>query len=590
MVRLVSIFSLVAAATASSCTSFASVVQGNTNSPPAGLGIPDCAYITANSAAICNTMAAWDIANSDTCYLKGPGYGCTINAGQFSTTVAIYCQLGPAAPVGTATASASGSATNTPSATRTGTPSNSPTPSNVPAYYFDSITDFNGVQGNNGWTYGFYTGNGYPNYNLAGRYGLPSDGTIQQAWLYNPSCNGWVSNYELMPNDGMNCNTPSCSSVKPSILWTNPYPVAFYMKIIVTLQALENCGNGVQMNLAVNGGTIWNNIVNYGMGTQRITYIGTYVNSVELTGQPNFGCNCAHMSYHIALIPVAATPSTTSTASLTGSATRSAFASISANGSATASLSALASISATGSTSISLSAIATSSASGSTSVSLSPVATPSASGSASVSLSPVASPSGSGSASASATTSTTETSTLTATPTPSQTPTISLTSSITPTPSPTSSVTPSRSITPTGSITPTSSATGSPSMNVTIIYENAPMSKGVIAAIAFSSIFGILVAIVCCGALGVMLRRSPPPTQTVAERRPSTIERRASAVAERRASAVQRSASIVAVVERRDSKASEPRRNSIVASAAERRKSTLELRAVEVQIEKKDLT
>lgn len=126
-------------------------------------------------------------------------------------------------------------------------------------------------------------------------------------------------------------------------------------------------------------------------------------------------------------------------------------------------------------------------------------------------------------------------------------------------------------------------------MNVTIIYENAPMSKGVIAAIAFSSIFGILVAIVCCGALGVMLRRSPPPTQTVAERRPSTLaERRASAVAERRASSVQRTASVIAVVERRDSKASEPRRNSIV--GPERRKSTLELRAVEVQIEKKDLT
>jgi len=125
-------------------------------------------------------------------------------------------------------------------------------------------------------------------------------------------------------------------------------------------------------------------------------------------------------------------------------------------------------------------------------------------------------------------------------------------------------------------------------MNVTIIYENAPMSKGVIAAIAFSSIFGILVAIVFCGALGVMLRRSPPPTQTVAERRPSTIERSASAVAERRASSVQRTASVIAVVERRDSKASEPRRNSIV--GPERRKSTLELRAVEVQIEKKDLT
>ena len=312
MVRLVSIFSFVAAAAAQSCTSLSSVVEGNTNSPPAGLGIPGCAYVTANSAAICNTMAAWDIANSDTCYLKGPGYGCTINSGQFSTTVALYCQLGPAAPVGTATASASGSATRT------------------------------------------------------------------------------------------------------------------------------------------------------------------------------------------------AIPSVSVSASV------------------------------------------------------------SASGSASVTITPTAS----GSASAS----TTETSTLTATPTPSQTPTLSLTSSITPTPTPSQTPTLSltSSITPSYSMTPT----GSPSMNVVIIYENAPLSKGLVAAIAFSSIFGLLVVIVCCGAVGIFLRRSPPAAQAL-------TERRASAVAERRAS-------VVAVTERRPSKVAEPRRNSIV--EPERRKSTLELRTVEVQIEKKDLT
>jgi hypothetical protein len=319
MVRLVSIFSLVAAAAAQSCTSLSSVVQGNTNSPPAGLGIPGCAYVTANSAAICNTMAAWDIANSDTCYLKGPGYGCTINPGQFSTTVAVYCQLGPAAPVATATASAS-----------------------------------------------------------------------------------------------------ATSSAKAT-----------------------------------------------------------------------------------------------------------------------------------------------------------PTVTPSASGSASVTMTP--------SASGSTSPSTTETSTLTATPTPSQTPTVSLTSSITPTPtpsqtpsnSPTSSITTSRSITP----------TGSPSMNIVIIYENAPLSKGVIAAIAFSSIFGILVVIVCCGAVGIFLRRSPPAAHAL-------TERRASAVAERRpsvAAVAERNASVVAVAERRPSKAAEPRRNSIV-EPTQRRKSTLELRRVDVQIEKKDLT
>jgi hypothetical protein len=111
-------------------------------------------------------------------------------------------------------------------------------------------------------------------------------------------------------------------------------------------------------------------------------------------------------------------------------------------------------------------------------------------------------------------------------------------------------------------------------MNVVIIYENAPLSKGLVAAIAFSSIFGLLVVIVCCGAVGIFLRRSPPAAQAL-------TERRASAVAERRAS-------VVAVTERRPSKVAEPRRNSIV--EPERRKSTLELRTVEVQIEKKDLT
>lgn len=306
MVRLVSIFSLVALATAQSCTSFASVVQGNTNSPPAGLGIPDCAYVTANSAAICNTMATWDIANSDTCYLKGPGYGCTINAGQFSTTVAIYCQLGPAAPVGTATASGSASAS---------------------------------------------------------------------------------------------------ASVSPS----------------------------------------------------------------------------ASMS-----------------AIITASASPSASASVSSSASASVS--------------------------------------PSVTSSATALVSPSANPTASALA------------TLTATPTPTPTQT------------------------PTGSITPTPSFTSLPSANVTIIYENAPMSHGVIAAIVFSSIFGLLV---CCGAAGLSLRRSPAAAQ--AERLAfSVIERKASIVA-----LAERTASVVAVVERRNSKAAEPRRNSIV-EPSQRRKSTLELRGVEV--------
>jgi hypothetical protein len=107
------------------------------------------------------------------------------------------------------------------------------------------------------------------------------------------------------------------------------------------------------------------------------------------------------------------------------------------------------------------------------------------------------------------------------------------------------------------------------------------MSNGVIAAIAFSSIFGILVVLACCARFGIILRGSPA-AQAISERIVLTAtERIAGAVAERRAS-------VIAVVERRNSKVSEPRKNSIV--GPERHKSTLELRAVEVQIEKKDLT
>ena len=273
--RILSIFSLLALATSQTCTSLASVVQGDTNSPPAGLGIPDCAYLTANSAAICNTMAAWDIANTDTCYLKGPGYGCQIVAGSFSTTNSIYCQLGPAA-IATATASSSAttSATASSSASASATASSSVTP------------------------------------------------------------------------------TPSASAT-PS-----------------------------------------------------------------LTATP--------------------TPSTTSS--------------------------------------------------------------------------------------------------LTATPTPSTTPSLTATSSFTP----------------------------FPSTNITIIYEIAPITKGVAAAIGLSSIFGMTIVLACCAFIGFQFRRSRPNELL----KPVVL--------------TERRTSIVAVVERRNSKASESRKNSVVTPAAERRKSTLELRAVQV--------
>ena len=117
------------AAAQNQCTSFASLVRSTTGAPP-GLAIPDCSYIQANSATICNSFATWDIANADTCYLKGPGYGCTIVNGQFSTTETFYCQIGPAStststfsPMATSTTSPSPSASASVSPQTTGTPS-----------------------------------------------------------------------------------------------------------------------------------------------------------------------------------------------------------------------------------------------------------------------------------------------------------------------------------------------------------------------------------------------------------------------------------------------------------------------------------
>ena len=118
--RLFSFLAVLGVAVAQNqCTSLASLVHETTGAP-SGLAIPDCSYIQANSATICNSLGAWDIINANTCYLKGPGYGCTIVNGQFSTSETFYCQVGPA-PTSTSTFS--------PMATSTTTPSSSVSPS-----------------------------------------------------------------------------------------------------------------------------------------------------------------------------------------------------------------------------------------------------------------------------------------------------------------------------------------------------------------------------------------------------------------------------------------------------------------------------
>lgn len=139
LARLTILFSLLAqTASASSCTSLASLVKGDSSNPPSGKGVPDCAYITQHASTICFGLGSWDIVNSDTCYLKASGYGCVINNGLFSTTDTFYCTIGVAMQATeTPTASASASASTTqsslvslsPSASPSASPSESPSAS-----------------------------------------------------------------------------------------------------------------------------------------------------------------------------------------------------------------------------------------------------------------------------------------------------------------------------------------------------------------------------------------------------------------------------------------------------------------------------
>ena len=138
MLRILSLLAIATITAAQNgCTSLSTLVHG-TNGAPAGLGTPDCSYIQANAAAICNTLGAWDIINGDACQMRGPGYGCQFSNTVFTTQETFYCQLGPAAAVATASpsasasASASGIASFSPSASASATPTPSASASATP--------------------------------------------------------------------------------------------------------------------------------------------------------------------------------------------------------------------------------------------------------------------------------------------------------------------------------------------------------------------------------------------------------------------------------------------------------------------------
>jgi hypothetical protein len=133
--RIIQFLSFLAVAAAQGCSSVSGISHTSAGCA-AGEGNPDCAFIQANSAAICAAiLPSWEIVNgpAGACNLRGTSYGCIYAAGAFSTTDTFCCALGPpvsaASPSASASASASVTASGSPSVTASGSPSVSTTPS-----------------------------------------------------------------------------------------------------------------------------------------------------------------------------------------------------------------------------------------------------------------------------------------------------------------------------------------------------------------------------------------------------------------------------------------------------------------------------
>ena len=475
------------------CTNISSLSYSDTCPPQQG--VPGCDYIQQNMGYICETVATGYVAvNGPSCGFLGSGYGCSLYMNtNFDTPNKFCCDLAvpytmtipstsaTRTPSQTPSASAtptisesstpsptpSPSPTPTPSPTPSPTPTPTPTPTKTPTptssitpmpspirnpYLYDSAYDFKGVQGNRGWNYYYYTGSnlGYVTPNLY-------DSLTNNRWMYSTSCAGWISATQMMPNDALSCNSPNCGPIQPAIKWTNPNP-NMYMLLTVTVQHWEQGGQGDFIHMLLNGQLVYDAIVTYAMGTVTWQTYG-YINTFELQVQPWQGCDYSNMNYNIVIFPVPLSPSLTSTASLTSSATYSATPSLSSSSSASASKSAVATQSGSSSASASKSAVATQSVSSSASASKSAVATQSVSSSASASESAVATQS------VSATSQSTPTSSPS--PSPSVSSSASASFSATTTETAMASSSSSASVSALGTVSPTASASASASITAT---------------------------------------------------------------------------------------------------------------------------
>ena len=340
MLRQIVAYLFIGIAFAQDCSSLTSLGH-YTGDCPFNLGMPSCSYIQQNMNQICTNVISDGITvNGPACNLNGEG--CIYSPNMAEISEYFCCTL--VSPSATPTPSVTPPPTPTPSITPPPTPTPSITPTisktpsltRTPMYVYDSQTDFNGFQGNKGWTYNYYKESNYGPLPVLGN----AEGST--AWMYSQSCAGFITATTMMPNDGINCNTPSCGTVRPAIKWSNPFPPSdtSYFLVTLSLRHYENGGQGEQIWVNINGGSaVYSPVITYASGTLTWSSYAN-INTFELIVQPLNGCDYAKVNYRITIMSVPITPSPTSTASRTSSASASRSASPSSSSSASASSSA----------------------------------------------------------------------------------------------------------------------------------------------------------------------------------------------------------------------------------------------------------
>jgi hypothetical protein len=194
----------------------------------------------------------------------------------------------------------------------------SPSPTATCAYRtYNAASDFSSVQGQNGWFYGYYSGNTFFQFTS---YGISSTGSVGSvnSWNYNINSNGIISATMIMQNGALSCNTASYGNIAPVLRWYNPIESCYQdITINIILSGNSNSAGSI-VSLSVNGVSIYSfsGVININK------YFNVYgVRSIELSiGPLNNNCDYGQTTYSLSISPIG--PSITSVASISNIGSR----------------------------------------------------------------------------------------------------------------------------------------------------------------------------------------------------------------------------------------------------------------------------